>query len=143
VRLTPRAVEIFLKRERIAAHLRAAETIDNGPGPRTQSPLCLLRQPVRGARQELPAAVLFLPDLHDANLGICDLALQLGLPDPKMPDDRGVADHLHRHFGKLKRLDGRLPPHDPLYELCLVLEPGVGMAVAQLWQSYRLELTPT
>jgi hypothetical protein len=56
------------------------------------------------------------------------------------PDDRGVADHLHRHVGKLERLDGRLPPHDSLYELGLVLEPGVGMAVAQLWQSHRLEL---
>jgi len=32
-------------------------------GPRTNSPLCLLRLPVRGARQELPAAVLLLPDL--------------------------------------------------------------------------------
>ena len=52
MRLTPRAVEIFLKRERIAAHLRAAETIDNGPGPRTQSPLCLLRQTVRHEKAE-------------------------------------------------------------------------------------------
>ena len=54
--------------------------------------------------------------------------------NPKVPDDRGVADHLHRHVGKLERLDRRLPPHDPFYELGLVLEPGIGMAVAQLWQ---------
>jgi len=57
-----------------------------------------------------------------------------------MADDRGVADHLHRHFGKLKRLDRRFPSHDSLYELGLVLKSGVGMAVAQLWQSYRLKL---
>src|SRR5690348_117191 len=95
------------------------------PGRR---PLCLLRQPVRGARQELPVPILFLPDLHDADLGVRDLALQLGLRDPKMADDRGIADYLHRHVGELERLDGRLAPHDPLYELGLVLDPGVGMA---------------
>ena len=90
----------------------------------TDSLLRLLPQPVRGARQELRAAVLFLPDLHDADLGICDLALRLGLRDPKMPDDHGVPNHLHCHFGKVKRLDGRLPPMTPLYELGLVLERG-------------------
>src|SRR5215471_9154109 len=38
------------------------------------APLCLLRQPVRGTRQELPGAVLFLPNLHDSDLSIGDLA---------------------------------------------------------------------
>src|SRR5262249_8852822 len=66
---------------------------------------------------ELPAAVLFLPDLHDTDLGVGDLALQFGLRDPKMPNDCGVANYLHRHVGKLERLDGCLPPHGPLYEL--------------------------
>jgi hypothetical protein len=51
----------------------------NGLGPRTQAPLCLLRQPVRGTRQELPAAVLFLPNLHDADL----VQLELPLADKK------------------------------------------------------------
>jgi hypothetical protein len=46
------------------------------------------------------------------------------LRDPKMPDDHGVPNHLHCHFGKVKRLDGRLPPMTPLYELGLVLERG-------------------
>jgi hypothetical protein len=31
-----------------------------------------------------------------------------------------------------------LPPHDPLYELGLVLDLSIGMAVSQLWQSHRL-----
>src|ERR1700750_1991103 len=95
---------------------------------RTWSSLCLLRQSIRGAREELPAAILFLPDLHDADLGVGDLALQFGLRDPKMPNDCGVADYLHRHVRKLERLDSCLPPHGPLYELGPSLAPGIGMA---------------
>src|SRR5438270_5722635 len=72
-----------------------------------QARLCLLWQPVRGARQELPAAVLFLPNLYYADLCVGDLALKLGLRYPKVPNDRGVADHLHRHLGKFERLDRR------------------------------------
>src|SRR6516225_1295720 len=39
--------------------------------------LCRRGQPPRRTRQQLPAAVLFLPHLHDADFGVGDLAVEL------------------------------------------------------------------
>ncbi len=39
--------------------------------------LCRRRQPPRRTCQQLPAAVLFLPDLHDADFGVGDFAVEL------------------------------------------------------------------
>jgi hypothetical protein len=54
------------------------------------------RQPPRRTRQELPTAVLFLPDLHDADFGIGDFAVELAFRDPKMSHDGIVPDDLDR-----------------------------------------------
>src|SRR3984893_4399331 len=102
--------------------------------------LCRRRQPPRCPRQQLPAAVLFLPDLHDADFGIGDFAVELAFRDPKVSHDGVVPDDLDREFGPFERLEGGLSRHRPVDEFGLVLEPSVRMAVAQLLRGERLEL---
>src|SRR4051812_47512083 len=58
--------------------------------------LRLVRQPVGGARQQLPAAARFVPDLRDPDLCAGRLAVEFGLLNQKVPHDRNVADDLHR-----------------------------------------------
>jgi putative serine dehydratase-like protein len=102
--------------------------------------LCWRRQPPRRSRQQLPSAVLFLPDLHDADFGIGDFAVELAFRDPKVSHDGVVPDDLDREFGPFERLEGGLSRHHPVDEFGLVLEPSVRMAVAQLFRSERLYL---
>ena len=103
--------------------------------------LCRRRQPPRRTRQQLPAAVLFLPDLHDADFGIGDFAVELAFRDPKVSHDGVVPDDLHGEFGPFERLEGGLSRHHPVDEFGLVLEPSVRMAVAQLLRGERLDLS--
>jgi hypothetical protein len=58
------------------------------------------RQPPRRTRQQLPAAVLFLPDLHDADFGVGDLAVELAFRDPKVSHDGIVPEELDRHVSR-------------------------------------------
>src|SRR5215469_9620694 len=83
--------------------------------------LCWRRQPPRRTRQQLPAAVLFLPDLHDPDFGIGDFAVELAFRDPKMTHDGVVPDDLDRSFRPFERLEGSLSRHRPVDELGLVL----------------------
>ena len=102
--------------------------------------LCRRRQPPRRTRQQLPAAVLFLPDLHDADFGVGDLAVELAFRDPKVSHDGIVPDDLDRHVRPFERLEGALSRHHPVDEFGLVLEPSIRMAVAQLLRGERLDL---
>lgn len=79
------------------------------------------RQPPRRTRQELPTAVLFLPNLHDADFGIGDFAVELAFRDPKMSHDGIVPDDLDREFRPFERLEGSLSGHRPVDEFGLVL----------------------
>src|SRR5262249_24031597 len=97
------------------------------------------RQPPRRTRQQLPA-ILLLPDLEDADLGVGHLALELAFRHPQMTNHGDIADGLDREVGKLERLEGGLSRHHPVDEFGLVLETGVRMAVAQLLGGQRLEL---
>src|SRR5438046_551322 len=99
----------------------------------------LCRQPESLPRQELPGAVLLLPDLKGADLGGGLLALELGLGQVDVARDRGIADHRHLELGEGERLDGLLAGHHPVDELLLGLDPSVGMAVADLSGCHLLQ----
>src|SRR6516162_11771702 len=99
------------------------------------------RQPPRRTHRQLPAAVLFLPDLHDADFGVGDLAVELAFRDPKVSHDSVVPDDLHGELGPFERLEGGLSRHHPVDEFGLILEMSVRMAVAQLLRGERLDLS--
>src|SRR5881628_3928762 len=111
-------------------------------GPPTPSVRCapakawrssgLCRQPEPLPRQQLPAAVLLLPDLKGADPGGSRLALALGFGQVDVARDGGIADHCHLELGEGERLDGLLAGHHPVDELLLGLDPSVRMAVADL-----------
>src|SRR5439155_19956272 len=114
-------------------------SVRRGPAePWRSSGLC--RQPESLPRQQLPGAVLLLPDLKGADLGGGLLALELGLGQVDVARDRGIADHRHLELREGERLDGLLAGHHPVDELLLGLDPSVRMAVADLSECHLLQL---
>src|SRR5881628_2002435 len=119
-------------------------------GPPTPSVRCapakawrssgLCRQPEPLPGQQLPAAVLLLPDLKGADPGGSRLALEFGFGQVDVARDGGIADHCHLELGEGERLDDLLAGHHPVDELFLGLDPSVRMAVADLSGCYLLQL---
>src|SRR5262245_28003211 len=93
-------------------------------------PLC--RQPESLPRYQLPAAVLLLPELEGADAGGRLLAVELGFAEVDVARDGGIAEHGHLQLRERERLDDLLACHHPIDQLLLVLDPAVGMAVADL-----------
>src|SRR5207249_2723135 len=106
--------------------------------PWRSSGLC--RQPEPLPRQQLPAAVLLLPDLKGTDLGGSRLALEFGFGQVDVARDGGIADHCHLELGEGERLDDLLAGHHPVDELFLGLDPSVRMAVADLRGCHLLQL---
>src|SRR6266705_3824204 len=100
----------------------------------------LCRQPEPLPRQQLPAAVLLLPDLKGADPGGSRLALEFGFGQVDVARDGGIADHRHLELGEGERLDDLLAGHHPGDELILGLDPSVRMAVADLSGCHLLQL---
>src|SRR2546428_8703680 len=110
------------------------------PGESRSAPHGLCRQPEPLPRQQLPAAVLLLPDLKGADPGGSRLALALGFGQVDVARDGGIADHCHLELGEGERLDDLLAGHHSVDELFLGLDPSVRMAVADLRGCYLLQL---
>src|SRR5207237_594976 len=90
-------------------------------------------------RQELPAAVLLLPDLQRADPGAVGLAVQLAFRNVEVAGNRTAADDRNLQFREINRFDGRFAVHHAVDDLGLVLDPPIGMAVAQLIGKELLE----
>src|SRR5438105_6430449 len=76
-----------------------AKLAGSGTAPATLGFFYRLRQLEGRTRQQLPAAVLFLPDLQDADLGVGDFAVEFAFRHPRGgrvvavagdPEDRAV-----------------------------------------------------
>src|SRR6202023_2808230 len=93
-----------------------------GPGPSPLGFLRRLRQPVGGTRQQLPAAVLLLPDLQDARLGVGDFAVEVALRHPQMTHYSVVANDRDCEVEKINRFANSLSRHDPVNEFGLVFD---------------------
>src|SRR6266508_3072611 len=104
------------------------------------APRGLCRQPEPLPGQQLPAAVLLLPDLKGTDLGGSRLALEFGFGQVDLARDGGIADHCHLELGEGERLDDLLAGHHPVDELLLGLDPSVRMAVADLRGRHLLQL---
>src|SRR5437762_10991343 len=90
-------------------------------------------------RQELPAAVLLLPDLQRADPGAVGLAVQFAFRNIEMAGNRTAADDRNLQFREINRFDGRFAVHHAIDDLGLALHPPIGMAVAQLIGKELLE----
>src|SRR5438067_8209894 len=90
-------------------------------------------------RQELPAAILLLPDLQRADPGAVGLAVQLAFRNVEVAGNRTAADDRNLQFREINRFDGRFAVHHAVDDLGLVLDPPIGMAVAQLIGKELLE----
>src|SRR5215472_13944976 len=64
-------------------------------------------------RQQLPGAVLLLPDLEDTDPRGRRLSVLLGLGKVDVASYGGVAGHGHLELGERERLDDRLPCKHP------------------------------
>src|SRR5208282_14397 len=84
------------------------------------------------AGQQLPIAVLLLPDLQCTDLDTGGLAVGLHFSFEQMARDGSIADYRDAEFGKSERLDNRLARHDPIHELRFCLNLAARMAIAQL-----------
>jgi hypothetical protein len=63
-----------------------------------------LRQLVGSTREQLSAAVLLLPDLKDADLGVGDFAVEFAFRHPQVTHYGVVAGDRDCELGKLNRL---------------------------------------
>src|SRR5262245_10954978 len=88
------------------------------------------REPL--ARQQLPVAVLLLPDLQYADPGRRRLAVELGLGEPNVARDGRVAGHGHLELREGERFDYLLACHHGTDELLLGLDASTGVTVAEL-----------
>src|SRR5271166_7136928 len=79
-----------------------------------------LRQPEGRTRQQLPAAVLLLPDLQDADLGVGNFAIEFAFRHPQMTHYSVVANDRDCEVWKIKRLEDILSRHDRVDEFGLV-----------------------
>src|SRR5438105_12090534 len=61
-----------------------AKLAGSGTAPATLGFFYRLRQLEGGTRQQLPAAVLLLPDLQDADLGVGNFAVEFAFRHPQM-----------------------------------------------------------
>src|SRR5437660_10221002 len=117
-----------------------AKLAGSGTAPATLGFFYRLRQLEGRTRQQLPAAVLLQPGLQDADLGVCKFAVEFAFRHPQMTHYSVVANDRDCEVWKIKRLEDSLSRHDRVDEFCLVFEPRVRVAVAQLLGCERFEL---
>ena len=71
--------------------------------------------------------------------GAVGLAVQLAFRNVEMAGNRTAADDRNLQFREINRFDGRFAVHHAIDDLGLVLDPPIGMAVAQLIGKELLE----
>src|ERR1700720_741671 len=117
-----------------------AKLAGSGTAPTTLGFFYRLRQLEGRTRQQPPAAVLLQPDLQDADLGVGNFAVEFAFRHPQMTHYSVVANDRDCEVWKIKRLEDSLSRHDRVDEFCLVFEPRIRVAVAQLLGCERFEL---
>src|SRR5205807_5222193 len=117
-----------------------AKLAGSGTAPTTLGFFHRLRQLEGRTRQQLPAAVLLQPDLQDADLGVGNFAVEFAFRHPQMTHYGVVANDCDCEVWKINRLDDSLSRHDPVDEFGLVFEPGIRVAITQLFGCECFEL---
>src|SRR6266566_7775886 len=84
------------------------------------------------AGQQFPAPILLRPGFQRADLDAVGLAVRFALGNVEVTRNRGGADDRDLQLWKVDRFDDRLAGHYTVDDRGLVLDPPVGMAVAQL-----------